>query len=318
LRGIIHAAGVLEDGVLQQQDWHRFSRVLAPKVTGSWLLHRFCKDMPLDFFIMFSSIASILGTPGQSNYAAANAYMDSLAHLRRTSGLPALSINWGPWSDSGMAARLKDQDRRRMHSRGFDPINPEQGTAILDLLLDWDATQVAVIPVDWSRLFGLYANAKPPAIFDAMARSVASDPRQGQGVGGSVDLQEQLRNAPPSETADILSEFLSIEVAKVLGLEPSRTVNRTAPFASLGVDSLMAVELQNAVAGAMGRRFPPSLVYDYPSIEKLTEFLLQDFLTPTDAAPKAAVPSKPVDRLSALENLTDEEIENLYRQKGID
>ena len=135
LRGIIHAAGILDDGVLMQQQWPRFAKVLAPKVRGAWLLHHCSRDLPLDFFILFSSVSAVLGSAGQANYAAANAFMDALAHYRRAQGLPGLSINWGPWDKIGMAAGLKGQDRSRMADRGISPIDPEHGLKVVDLLL---------------------------------------------------------------------------------------------------------------------------------------------------------------------------------------
>ncbi|NJQ96784.1 MAG: SDR family NAD(P)-dependent oxidoreductase [Hydrococcus sp. CSU_1_8] len=119
LRGIIHAAGVLDDGVLLKQNWERFDRVLAPKVRGAWNLHLATQNLPLDFFVCFSSIASLLGSPGQGNYAAANAFMDALAHYRRGLGLPGLTINWGVWADVGMAAQLSEHDRARLEEQGI-------------------------------------------------------------------------------------------------------------------------------------------------------------------------------------------------------
>ena len=136
LRGIVHAAGVLDDGVLLQQDWERFARVMAPKIAGSWNLHSLTLDLPLDFFVLFSSASSVLGSPGQTNYAAANAFMDALAHLRRSQGLPALSINWGAWSVSGMAATLDERDQRRWAERGLVAMSPADALASLGQLLD--------------------------------------------------------------------------------------------------------------------------------------------------------------------------------------
>ena len=130
LRGIVHAAGVLDDGVLLQQEWERFARVMAPKIAGSWNLHTLTQDLPLDFFVLFSSASSVLGSPGQTNYAAANAFMDALAHLRRSQGLPALSINWGAWSVSGMAAALDERDQRRWAERGLVAMSPADAARV--------------------------------------------------------------------------------------------------------------------------------------------------------------------------------------------
>ena len=145
LRGIIHAAGVLDDGLLLNMSWQQFKQVMTPKVEGVWHLHDLTQEKPLDFFVCFSSITSILGSSGQGNYAAANAFMDGLVHHRRTMGLPGLSINWGPWAEEGMAARLGSQHQNRMLTQGITPIKKEQGLHILANLLAEDSTQVGGI-----------------------------------------------------------------------------------------------------------------------------------------------------------------------------
>ena len=136
LGGIIHAAGILHDGLLLQLDWEGFSRVMQPKVAGAWNLHILTQDIPLDFFVCFSSIASVIGNGAQGNYAAANGFMDALAHYRQSLGLPSLSINWGPWADLGMAADLNQANQRRLKEKGLEPISTPEGlNALLYLLV---------------------------------------------------------------------------------------------------------------------------------------------------------------------------------------
>ena len=130
LRGIVHSAGTLDDGVLAQQTWERFEKVMAPKVDGAWHLHTLSQDQPLDFFVLFSSAVSMLGSAGQANHVAACAFEDALAHYRHDLGLPALSINWGPWSDIGAATQTGISHRLRM--KGFQPIEPRQGLRVLE------------------------------------------------------------------------------------------------------------------------------------------------------------------------------------------
>ena len=144
LRGIVHAAGVLSDGILLQQQWDRFVQVMAPKVLGGWNLHTLTLDTPLEFFVCFSSLASLLGAPGQGNYAAANAFLDALAHQRRAQGLPGLSINWGPWGESGMAASLGNRHRARLAGMGVEAIAPVQGMQILGHVLKLAKSEVCV------------------------------------------------------------------------------------------------------------------------------------------------------------------------------
>ena len=148
LRGIVHAAGVLDDGMLEQQTWSRFEGVMAPKVRGAWNLHRLTLSSKLDFFVLFSAAATLIGSPGQSNYAAANAFMDGLAHHRKAMGLPALSIDWGAWAEAGMAARLSKKDAERWTERGLRPIQLDEGMAKLGEMLFSSRAQIVAAPID--------------------------------------------------------------------------------------------------------------------------------------------------------------------------
>ena len=151
LKGVIHAAGLLDDGLVQNLTWQRFTKVMAPKVQGTWNLHQLTKDLPLDFFVCFSSMAAILGAPGQANYSAANSFMDALVHYRRGLGLPGLSINWGGWGAVGMTARLDTVNQKRLESSGVTLIETERGMQALESLLSESLSQVAVLPVNWSK-----------------------------------------------------------------------------------------------------------------------------------------------------------------------
>src|SRR5262249_38081255 len=149
LRGIIHAAGVIDDGLLLQQDWQRFTRVMAPKIDGAWNLHTLTRGQRLDFFVMFSSMASVMGSIGQGSYAAANAFLDGRAACRRADGLAGLSINWGPWAEVGMAA-LHGGVRHQTKLLGVRTIAPAAGLSVLERLLPLRRAQIGVLPVDWS------------------------------------------------------------------------------------------------------------------------------------------------------------------------
>ncbi len=149
LRGIIHAAGVLDDGIISQQNWSRFERVWAPKANGAWNLHVLTQDQPLDFFVLFSSAAALIGSAGQSNYTAANEFLDGLASYRQANGLPATSINWGAWSDVGMAATLKKDDHGR--KREGESISPAEGVILLEKLLTQHPVHIGVVPMNWNK-----------------------------------------------------------------------------------------------------------------------------------------------------------------------
>ncbi len=149
--GIFHAAGTLADGTLPRQDWQQFQQVMAAKVAGTWNLHRLTQHHPLDFFVCFSSAAALLGSPGQSNYAAANAFMDALMQHRRQLGFPGLSVNWGTWAGAGMADRLSPAEQTRLKQKGMDAIAPPQGLAVLKSLLEQNSSQMGVMAIDWLR-----------------------------------------------------------------------------------------------------------------------------------------------------------------------
>jgi myxalamid-type polyketide synthase MxaB len=267
LRGIVHAAGVLDDGILEKQTADRFARVMAPKVRGAWELHLQTQTLPLDFFVCFSSLASLLGSAGQGNYAAANAFLDALAHHRRARGLTALSINWGPWADAGMAAHL--QSRLQAHGEGM--IDPAQGVAMFTRALALDAAQIGAMRVDWGR----YATTYPAPEFLAMLVDQPTAPGRGAEPGSAVI--QRIRAAPVAGRQDLLEEFVRSQVALVLG-HPARAVPRTQGFADLGMDSLGSIELRTRLEQALACRLPATLAFDFPNVEALGRHLLHEVL----------------------------------------
>ncbi len=237
LRGIVHAAGVLDDGVLTQLSPERFARVMAPKMQGAWHLHNLTQNEPLDFFVMFSSAASLLGSPGQANYSAANAFMDALAHYRQEHGLPGLSINWGPWSEVGLAAQ---PDRGgRLVFRGMESITPEQGMTVFAHLLRQSAAQVGIMPMDWARWQQFYPDVSQLPWLSQVMPSI-----HGHIATGLASLSPHiLRTMSTTERQQAVISFVKEQVAQVLGLATT-AVDEHKPLIYLGMDSLMAVELR--------------------------------------------------------------------------
>ncbi|WAL61389.1 type I polyketide synthase [Thermocoleostomius sinensis] len=276
IRGIIHAAGVLDDGVLQQLSWQRFQQVLAPKVTGTWNLHQASQNLPLDFFVCFSSIASLLGSPGQGSYAAANAFMDALMHHRRQIGLPGLSINWGPWAKSGMAAELTDRYQSRLSSQGLKQIDPQQGLQVLETLLRQRHTQVGVLPVDWA-IF-LEANPMASSTFLSALASTTRIASTASTTQPRSELLQQLERMGPSDRLLLLQDHLRMQLSKVLGFSSPDLIDPQENFADLGMDSLMAVEFNNRLQTSLNYTIPQTLTFDYPTVELLANHLLKTIL----------------------------------------
>lgn len=285
LRGIVHCAGAIDDGALLQQDWDRFRSVMAAKVRGSWNLHRLSEAWPLDFFVLFSTGAAFLGSPGQSNHAAANAFMDALAHYRRARGLSALTVNWGPWSETGAAVRTGVADFAV--ASGMGTISPRQGLAILDeLLRDGTVTQVAVLPAKPAQLLATHQTGRPIPVFEeleqATARGTAADEAGAELLVAQEELLATLENASPKTRRNLLLRQIQQATVKVMGLGDGEMIDPRRPLIDLGLDSLMAVELRNAVNRLVGRSLPATLLFNYPSISELVDHLLDDVLELTD------------------------------------
>jgi acyl transferase domain-containing protein/acyl carrier protein len=267
LRGVIHAAGVLDDGVLIQQTWDRFVNVLAPKVYGAWNLHQLTSTAELDFFVLFSSVASVLGSPAQGSYAAANAFLDALAAHRRADGLTALSINWGAWAEVGMAARVEQQGRRRVLG-AIRPMQPDECLACMERALHLSDAQVVVADVDWGAWQGGAASLLANVVQSVRAES------QRSVSEASSDIVQRLENVPEANRRAWLIDFIRHEARRVLGLSEGHPIDERQPLLKMGLDSLMAVELRNRLTVALSRSLPATLLFDYPSPAALADFLL--------------------------------------------
>ncbi len=253
LRGVVHTAGLIDDSLLINLNLERFQYVMGPKVAGAWNLHQLTLDQTLDFFILFSSAASVLGSPGQGNYAAANAFLDALANHRRSLDLPALSINWGPWSYIGMSVHIDQTER--LGRFGVVPIDVDSGFKALDRLLREDVTQALVMKADWQRLRQAYWSSAAP--FFSIVASGVEEPEND--ARGETEILRRIFSALPESRAAILQEYFKSELARVTGLHVSR-IDVDKPLSDSGFDSLMAIELVNRSETQLGVSLPIDLL----------------------------------------------------------
>ncbi|MEV0600174.1 type I polyketide synthase [Streptomyces sp. NPDC050315] len=263
--GIVHAAGVLNDLPASALTWEDIDAVLRPKVYGSWLLHEAAASFPeLDFFVGYSSLAGVLGGPAQANYAAANAYLDGLLRWRAGHGLPGLSVNWGPWSEAGMSARLSAPLARRLTDQGVAFMSPADGMHALVSLLGQPAPQVVAAACDWDRFAA--GQAVPHSLYRHLVRESGTTVRPGLDADALLAL-------PADERRAALNTYLRARIADMLHFESTDDVEPDAVFLELGLDSLAAVELKNALETALRVPLPASVTFDHPSVGRLTDFL---------------------------------------------
>lgn len=260
LRGVIHAAGILDDGLLERQTASRFQRVIAPKVTGAWNLHQLTKNIELDFFVLFSSAASLIGSPGQSNYTVANAGLDAIARYRRSLNLPALSINWGAWADSGMAAE------RGFKVKGLNPIQPQSGLQTLERLLTSELTQVGVISADWQQLSRKLPYLRESNYFSQLVTPTPDTNR----------IFEKLRTASIEQRPVYLTQYLQRAIAEILQIEPA-SLSIEDSLLDLGMDSLMVMEAINQLKNDLQLILYPREFYERPQISSLARYLAAEF-----------------------------------------
>lgn len=269
LRGVFHAAGTLDDGVVENLTPDQVRRVMDPKLGGAWHLHLLTQPYPLDHFVLFSSVASVVGLPGQSNYVAANAGLDAVARYRAAHGQPALSVQWGPWAAVGLAAARADRGDR-LDGQGVGSIAPEEGWQVLGRLLNRTATEVAVVPLNVRRWGGLHPAASAPFFERLLDKGEAEDAEEHVSAG----ILSLLRTAEtPRQRESLLHDHVRVEVGHVLRLTPDR-IDLETPFKSMGLDSLMTIELRNRLQSSLQLRLSATLVWNYPNIFAMSRHLL--------------------------------------------
>ncbi|WP_406491173.1 SDR family NAD(P)-dependent oxidoreductase [Streptomyces sp. NBC_01604] len=297
LRGVVHCAGVLADGIVAELTPERLAKVLRPKADGAAHLHRLTAGLPLDLFLLVSSAAGVLGNPGQANYAAANAFLDQLAHHRSALGLPGVSVSFGAWAGEGLAAAHADLDR--MARLGQRALTADQGRDLVDLALRRGSPHLVAWALDLPRLRKNAATTDGPT--SALWRSLLPAPRTGRDTGQG--LADRLARLPEEERAARVLALVREEASLALGMRSAQAVRPDQPLRDLGMDSVTAVELRNRISARLGTRLPATLLFDHPTPTRLADHLLTTVL----AATRRTAPARPTIR-PATTPATDEPV----------
>ncbi|MCX4543082.1 type I polyketide synthase [Streptomyces sp. NBC_01565] len=296
LSAIVHAAGIVDNGLLTSMTPERLDSVLRPKADAAWHLHDLTREADLSAFVLFSSAVALFGGPGQANHAAAGAYLDALAEHRRAQGLPATSLAWGMWDvDGGINAGVGDVDRARLARDGFTPIAAARGTALFDAALLTARPAPTVTPLDLDVLRAL--DRVPPLL-----RALVPPRGRPSAAAAEAPVADRLSRMTGAEREEFVLDLVRGTVAAVLGLGDPDAIDPEQPFRELGFDSLTAVEMRNRLNTSTGSRLPATAVFDHPTPSKLAEFLLSRLAA--DSAPDPAARPRPT-ALAALDELED-------------
>jgi NADP-dependent 3-hydroxy acid dehydrogenase YdfG/acyl carrier protein len=305
LRGVVHAAGVFEAGVLTNLDASRFESVMRPKVDGAMNLHDATLDRNLDFFVLFSSVSAVLGFPGVANYAAANAALDALAIRRRAEKRPGLSIAWGPWSDVGLIA-ARAQGGQRLAADGLGAITPEEGALALGHALGSGAGQLLITRLDVER----WTRAYPFG-----TRSLLRDLRPKRpSIAAADGIGARLRAMPPGGRREALEAWLRGQLGQVLRTATAG-ITTSEPFKAMGLDSLLSLELRHRIERALTIVVPVTAIWNFPTILALAGHLLGR-LEPADAGPEISEPDAgDIEQILAeVEQLSDHEVQRILSE----
>ncbi|KAK9778851.1 putative Polyketide synthase [Seiridium cardinale] len=297
LRGIVHAAGVVDSGVLSAMTPERCATTLAPKVCGAWHLHESTRNMDLDLFMMFSSISGVMGMQGLANYAAANTFLDALAHLRRAQRLPATSVAYGTWAGDGMASKLIGTTRSHLNQFGLDPLKPQEGLELFKMAAVSNRALTVGAALDLGRLQHYFEERGgiPPLLRSLL---VLDSTKTSQGW----DLYNALSEAEPRQHAGIVLDMVRGVVAKALGFNHPHDVDVERPLQDIGIDSLTAVQMRNHLATLTGLTLSVNIAFLHPNLKALSlSLLLQLRDTDTSSSSSTTAPSSATSATTAFE-----------------
>ncbi|MCE6998467.1 type I polyketide synthase [Saccharothrix sp. S26] len=269
LCGVVHAAGTTDDGAFADLDWSRFEHVLAAKARGAWNLHRLTRGRQLDLFVVFSSFASLIGSAGQANYVVANAFLDALADVRRARGMPGAGVNWGPWSDGGLAAG--EEPAKRLARGGLPGISDDEGASVLSAVLAGGRTRLGLAKVDWDRYLAVNGGSAAHTLLSDLTRTT------GQAAPTAPDVSELVLTDPEGAEAQV-TELLLRETSVLLGLsavdrEELRSRFADTKLTNLGLDSLMGVRLRDRLLTGLSVALPGEALFDGSTVRDVVKDL---------------------------------------------
>ena len=330
LRGVWHCAGLLDNAPIKSQSWERMRAVFLPKGEGAWNLHTLTRDRQLDFFVLFSSWASIGGSYGQANHCAANSFLDGLSHFRRAKGLPALSVNWGAWGQTGAASSA--EVGLQLARSGMENMAPDRALEALRRVLLSDEAQVAIADLHWPRYLRQRSNRHDPLFYeDFLSRELTT--RRGEessfapgstsqaslaGAEGSASL-EAILALPVAMRESALLRLTSDIVRRTLDLHREEVIDPVAPLSDLGMDSLLAIELRNSLSGVLCKQLPSTVLFDYPNLRTLVRYLATEIMNQASASESLSIQpvtqignENSLDILNAIEQMSDDEVESWF------
>ncbi|SJN59045.1 Phthiocerol synthesis polyketide synthase type I PpsE [Vibrio ruber DSM 16370] len=294
IKGVIHAAGI-SGGVTQRFDINRLDEVLQPKVAGAWYLHELTKEMPLDFFILYSSMVSVWGASGQAHYSAANAFLGAFGAFRRQQNLAALTVYWGPWKDT-----LGHHEQEMAEKSGARLLRSDASLNKMFSLIEQDISHGIIVDIDWEKFKAVYQSRKARPLFTNIVTdtSVASP---SNALVPDDNLQQILAELPPQERLPRLTTFICKEILDVLGLPPEDIVNPEQGFFDMGMDSLLIIDLRKRLSRQLEGSIAAQVMFDYPSVSRLAEFILSSLLQLESQAPTVSGQQS----INAIQNESD-------------
>ena len=296
IRGLIHTAGTLEDMMIKDQSWSSFEKLFKTKVWGTYNLHHALRNEDLDFFIMMSSITCIAGNIGQANYAAANYFMNIFAEYRRSLGMPAMAICWGPWAEGGMATQ-NDDIIKNVSVKGLYSISKELGKKLIDKLFNKDISSLVVVDADW-KLFAEKTGVDEVTKF--LSDFIEEENSVIKNKAIKEDLIEKLKTLDPGDRSDYLLKKLQQITAGIMGFKDINSLSLDKTFTEQGADSLIIFSIRNEIKKLINEEIDISVFFNYPSLRKLSEYLLKDVIALENIEEVEVVEEKPIETVDDI------------------